>query len=57
MVAPMTRILRHKLDAIAKACERHGVIRLDAFGSALRDEFQHGRSDVDLLVELGSMEP
>lgn len=53
----MTGILRNKLDAIAEACERHGVIRLDAFGSALRDEFQPGRSDVDLLVELGSMEP
>ena len=49
--------MRNKLDAIAEACERHGVIRLDAFGSALRDEFRPGRSDVDLLVELGSMEP
>ncbi|MDE2997580.1 MAG: nucleotidyltransferase domain-containing protein [Gemmatimonadota bacterium] len=53
----MTETLRNKLDAIVEACERHGVIRLDAFGSALRDEFQSGRSDVDLLVELGSMEP
>ncbi len=53
----MTGILRNKLDAIVEACERHGVIRLDAFGSAIRDEFQSGRSDVDLLVELGSMEP
>ncbi|MCY3767089.1 MAG: nucleotidyltransferase domain-containing protein [Gemmatimonadetes bacterium] len=53
----MTEMLQNKLDAIAEACERHGVIRLDAFGSALRDEFQPGRSDVDLLVELGSMEP
>ncbi|MDE2887446.1 MAG: nucleotidyltransferase domain-containing protein [Gemmatimonadota bacterium] len=53
----MTEMLQNKLDAITEACERHGVIRLDAFGSALRDEFQPGRSDVDLLVELGSMEP
>ena len=53
----MTEILRNKMDAITEACERHGVIRLDAFGSALRDEFRPGRSDVDLLVELGSMEP
>ena len=50
-------MLESKLDAIAEACERHGVIRLDAFGSALRDEFRPGRSDVDLLVELDSMEP
>ena len=50
-------MLESKLDATAEACERHGVIRLDAFGSALRDEFRPGRSDVDLLVELDSMEP
>ena len=53
----MIEILRNRLDAIAEACERYGVIRLDAFGSALRDEFRPGRSDVDLLVELDSMEP
>ena len=53
----MIEILRNRLDAIAEACERHGVIRLDAFGSALSDEFRPGRSDVDLLVELDSMEP
>ena len=53
----MMEMLESKLDAIAEACERHGVIRLDAFGSALRDEFRPGRSDVDLLVELDSMEP
>ena len=50
-------MLESKLGAIAKACKRHGVIRLDAFGSALRDEFRPGRSDVDLLVALDSMEP
>ena len=53
----MMEMLESKLDAIAEACERHGVIRLDAFGSALRDEFRPGRSDVDLLVALDSMEP
>ena len=53
----MIEILRNRLDAIAEACERYRVIRLDAFGSALRDEFRPGRSDVDLLVELDSMEP
>ncbi len=50
-------MLESKLDAIAKACKRHGATRLDAFGSALRGDFQHVQSDVDLLVELGPMEP
>ena len=53
----MTHIIESKLDAISKACKRHGVTRLDAFGSVLHDDFQPGQSDVDLLVELGPMEP
>ena len=53
----MIELLKTKLDAISTACRRFGVARLDAFGSALRDEFQPGRSDVDLLVEFGPMEP
>ena len=32
-------------------------MRLDIFGSALRDDFRPGQSDVDLLVEFGPMEP
>ena len=53
----MIELLETKLDAISTACKRFGVARLHAFGSALRDEFQPGRSDVDLLVEFGPMEP
>ncbi len=53
----MTEILKSSLDAVAQACIRHGATRLDVFGSALRDDFKPGQSDVDLLVELGPMEP
>ena len=53
----MTEILKNRLDAVAQACKRHGATRLDVFGSALRDDFKPGQSDVDLLVELGPMEP
>ena len=53
----MTGVLENKLEAIAEVCVRHGVARLDAFGSALRDDFRPGESDVDLLVEFASMEP
>lgn len=52
----MTEILQRQREAIAEACERHGVARLEVFGSALRDDFQPDESDVDLLVELGPME-
>ena len=53
----MTEIPKNRLDAVAQACMRHGATRLDVFGSALRDDFKPGQSDVDLLVELGPMEP
>ena len=53
----MTGVLENKLKAIAEACVRHGVARLDAFGSALRDDFRPEASDVDLLVEFAPMEP
>jgi len=53
----MTGVLEVKLGAIAAVCVRHGVVRLDAFGSALRDDFRPDESDVDLLVEFAPMEP
>lgn len=47
----MYEALHNKHEAIAAACARHSVVRLEAFGSALRDDYESGRSDVDLLVE------
>jgi len=53
----MVAMLEDRLGAIRAACERFHVVRLDAFGSALRDDFEPGRSDVDLLVDFGAMSP
>ena len=36
---------------IAELCRAHHVRRLAVFGSAVRDDFDPERSDVDLLVE------
>ena len=55
--AAMFKLLEEQRDAIAELCVRHGVVRLEAFGSALRDDFDSTRSDLDLLVELGPMAP
>ena len=52
----MVDMLDSKREAIAQLCVRYGVSRLEVFGSALRDDFRPGESDVDLLVELGPME-
>lgn len=52
----MTRIIEDKRGEIVEACTRRGVVRLDVFGSALRDDFRPGESDVDFLVEFGPLE-
>lgn len=52
----MVGILERKREEVAAACARHGVERLDAFGSALRNDFRPSDSDVDLLVLFRSMD-
>jgi predicted nucleotidyltransferase len=37
--------------SIAALCRKHGVRRLDLFGSAAREDFDAARSDIDFLVE------
>ena len=53
----MTKALADNLDQIAAICRRHGVARLYAFGSAVRDDYHEGESDIDLFVELAPMQP
>lgn len=53
----MVRVLEDKRQGIVQACLHFGVSRLYVFGSALRDDFRPGGSDVDLLVEFASMSP
>lgn len=43
--------------AIGDLCRRHGVRRLEVFGSILRDDFDVQRSDVDVLVEFAPGSP
>jgi predicted nucleotidyltransferase len=47
----MHPLIENNREAIATLCRLHGVRRLEAFGSILRDDFDAGRSDVDVLVE------
>jgi uncharacterized protein len=53
----MVAILEDKREAVADLCRRFGVARLFVSGSALRDDYRPGESDVDFLVEFGPMEP
>ena len=52
----MTVLIDEKLDEIAAACRRYGIVRLFVFGSALREDFSPGESDIDLLAEFGPLE-
>jgi len=53
----VTNLLTSRREALGKLCARYGVTRLEAFGSALREDFRPGESDLDLLVEFGPMPP
>jgi len=53
----MIKVLEKKRAAIVELCTRYKVARLYVFGSALRDDFQGGKSDLDLLIEFDSMDP
>ena len=52
----MSILIDEKREEIAAACQRYGIERLFVFGSALRDDFRPGESDIDLLVEFGPLE-
>ena len=52
----MSVLIDEKLEEIAAACRRYGIDRLFVFGSALREDFRPGESDIDLLVEFGPLE-
>ena len=49
----MHRLVQDRRDEIAEICRRHGVRRLEVFGSAARGyDFDPERSDIDFLVEI-----
>jgi hypothetical protein len=45
------------LATIRELCRRHGIARLELFGSATTDAFEPGRSDYDFLIELDAAAP
>lgn len=50
----MATVLDHHGADLAVLCRRHGVRRLEVFGSSTTGRFDPERSDVDLLVEFDS---
>ena len=52
----MVAVIEDKLEGVFELCRRRKVVHLYAFGSALRDDFRPGQSDIDLLVEFAPMD-
>ena len=50
----MHPLIAAQAAAIEELCKRHGVARLDLFGSAARCDFDVATSDVDFLVAFQS---
>ncbi len=46
----MNPLIEQHLDAIRVLAREYGVARLEVFGSAVTDEFDARRSDIDFLV-------
>ena len=47
----MQDFIASKRDEIAEICRKHHVRRLSVFGSAVREDFDPAKSDVDIIVE------
>ncbi len=47
----MHPLINANRQEIAELARRHGVHRLEVFGSILRDDFDESSSDVDIVVE------
>lgn len=53
----MHPLIEASREQIAALCRRHGVSRLDVFGSALREDFDAAQSDFDAVVEFAPVGP
>ena len=53
----MTNLIDQHRDEVATLCRRAGARRLDAFGSAVRADFDPETSDLDFLVEFDDVPP
>ncbi len=53
----MVDLIESRLSELRTLCERYQVERLALFGSALREDFDSGNSDLDFTVTFQPMTP
>jgi predicted nucleotidyltransferase len=51
IIGPVVALLSQHLDQIRALCRKHGIKKLELFGSAARDDFDPTRSDIDFFFE------
>jgi hypothetical protein len=56
-IGPVIRELSNRSGEVARLCRRFRVTRLDVFGSASTGRFDPHTSDLDFLVQFGSLTP
>lgn len=53
----MNSFISENLEQIRQLCEKHCLKELYIFGSAARDDFDSKQSDLDFLIDFGTMQP
>lgn len=53
----MPPFIAEHLEEVRALCERHGIRRLDLFGSAATDRFDEQSSDLDFVVDFADRSP
>jgi len=53
----MTKLVKEHAEELRAIARRRSVRRLSVFGSALTDEFDATRSDIDVVVEFDALPP
>ncbi|MEJ4087975.1 nucleotidyltransferase family protein [Galbibacter orientalis] len=49
--------IKYKMAEFLSLCKAHNVKNLYAFGSSITDQFNEDSSDIDLLIEIDSVDP
>jgi predicted nucleotidyltransferase len=53
----MIALVADRKDEIVALCKKHGIVRLELFGSAATGKFDPDKSDLDFIIDLGDYDP
>jgi uncharacterized protein len=53
----MIALVADRKEEIVALCKKHGIVRLELFGSAATGKFDPEKSDLDFIIDLGGYEP